>query len=675
AFGCVLYEMATGRKAFSGSSQASLISAIMSSEPPPISAVQPMSPPALDRVVKTCLAKDPEERWQSAQDVASQLKWIAEGSQAGLPAVAVSRRRNRERLAWSVAAVFFLGAVLATIAYLRRPSKPPETMRFEIFPPAKAIFNNNDAPVTLSPDGRKMVFGVRDESGRAFLWIRSLDSLESRRVDGTEGFYDPFWSPDGRYIAFGGDTKLRRVAADGGPIQTICEMTDGRGGTWNRDDVILLTTNGGRSPILRVPANGGIPQPVTMLDKSRGETGHWRPRFLPDGRHFLFLIRSAQPQNSGMAVGSLDSKEIVRLPGIESAAMWAPPGFLLFVRERTLMAQAFDPGRLRLMGDPFPVAKNIDYVQTWGAAAFSASDSGVLAYQSGGRTKRRLAWLDRSGKPIGDLGEPGEYRENPRISADGRRVAVTRMDPETRSADIWIFDAARGMGSRLTFDPSMEELAIWSPDGSAVVFTSNREGVADLYRKSASGAGSEELLLKTDYWKNPQDWSRDGRYVLYTVGDPKTGSDLWILPLSGERKAAPLLATPFKESEASFSPNGGWFSYVSDESGKDEVYVQPFPPTGAKWQLSANGGSNPRWRGDGKELFYVAPDFMRKAVTIRTEPSFEADVPKDLFQTLNSWGSDVTADGQRFLVNLPAVDNPPTPITVVLNWAAELQKK
>ncbi|HEY3202155.1 MAG TPA: hypothetical protein VGL03_00715, partial [Thermoanaerobaculia bacterium] len=323
--------------------------------------------------------------------------------------------------------------------------------------------------------------------------------------------------------------------------------------------------------------------------------------------------------------------------------------------------------------DPFPVARNVDYAQTWGAAAFSVSEDGTLAYQSGGIAIRRLVWFDRSGRQLGTLGEPGEYRQDPRISPDGRRVAVLRVDPESRGLDIWVFDLARGVGSRLTFEPSLEEYAVWSPDGNSIIFDSNRDGVGDIYRKSSTGAGSDELLLKSEYWKNPQDWSRDGRYLLYGTRLPKTGIDLWILPLFGDKKPAPLLVTPFDEFEARFSPDGRWFAYGSKESGSWEIYVQPFPPTGAKWQISVGGGTTPRWRGDGKEILYVAADYMRKAVDIKMSPTFEAGVPRDLFQTPNSWGSDVMPDGQRFLVNLAAGESPPAPITVVLNWSAEVK--
>jgi eukaryotic-like serine/threonine-protein kinase len=676
ALGATVYEMATGRKAFAGATQASLVTAIMSADPPSISSAQPMSPPALDRVVKICLAKDPEDRWQSAHDVGSELKWIAEGSQAGAPAAVTTRRKNRERLAWSVAAVLAIVAALAVAGYVRRAPAAAEQVRFEILPPGKGVFDNVNSPANLSPNGRRILFAVRDETGRSEIWVRSLDSLEARRLEGTEDGYDAFWSPDGRFIAFGGNGKLLRIDAAGGPVQEICDMTDGRGGSWNRDNIVVLTTNGGASPILRVPAGGGTPQAVTTLDKSRGEIGHWRPRFLPDGKHFLFLIRSTQPQNAGMAVGSLDSKEIVRFPGIDTAAAWAPPGMLLFVRERTLLAQPFDMGRLRLSGDAFPLAKDVDYAQTFAAAAFSASDNGVLAYQSGGRAIRRLVWFDRSGKELGTLGDAGEYPPwDPRISPDGRKVVAMRMDPESRGADLWTFDVARGVGSRLTFDPSIEEYPVWSPEGDSVIFDSNRDGLGDIYRKELTTVGSEALLLKTDRWKQPQDWSPDGRYLIYAFVDPKTRRDLWLLPLFGEKKPVPLLVAPFSQGEARFSPDGKWFAYVSNESGRSEVYAQPFPPTGEKWQISVGGGRTARWRGVGKEIVYLAPDYMRKSVAIQTSPTFEAGVPKDLFKTPNSWGFDVTPDGQRFLVNMPAADSPASPTTIVLHWDAGLPKR
>jgi serine/threonine protein kinase len=673
AFGAVLYEMATGRKAFEGASQASLIASIMGSQPAPISTVQPMTPPALDRVVRTCLAKDPEERWQSARDVASELKWVAEaGSQAGVPAPVVSRRRSRERLAWILAAIFLLLAAAASFGYLRRAPAAREVVRLQLLPPEKTDFDSSDGPVTISPDGRRVVFSSRESTGPARLWLRSLDSTEARKLDSGPDPYDPFWSPDSRFIAYGSTNKLWKIDASGGPRQVIADMVDGRGGSWSRDNVILFAKSGA-SQIYRVSAAGGEPVAVTTLDTVRGETGHWRPRFLPDGRHFLFLARSNQTRNTGICVGSLDSKEIKRILPIDASPQFAPPGYLLYVRDRTLFAQKFDPDRLTLSGEPVAVAHDVEYVPTWGDAGFSVSENGVLTHQSGGRLDRQLIWYDRSGKQLSVLGEPAEYRDNPRLSPDGRRVAVMRIDPEVRSGDIWLYDVARGTGSRLTFDPSVEEHPVWSPDGSRLLYSSNRAGVGDIYQKSATGAGPEEAIFKDENFKSPLDWSRDGRFVIFRTSTPTTKSDLWILPMTGDRKPFPFANSAFIENEAAFSPDGKWIAYTSDESGKMEVYVQPFPQTGSKWQISTKGGITPRWRGDGKEIFYYEPAKGRKAVDIQTAPAFEAGVPKDLFASPLSGGSDVSADGQRFLVNQPA-ESAPAPATVVLNWTADLKK-
>jgi len=672
AFGAVLYEMATGRKAFEGSSQASLIASIMGTHPAPISTIQPMTPPALDRVVKTCLAKDPDERWQSAHDIANELKWIAEGgSQAGVPAPVVSRRKSRERLAWILAAVFLLAAVAATVGFLRRSPTPVQVVRLQILPPEKTDFASALAPVTVSPDGRRVVFAAGESTRGSRLWLRSLDSVEARKLDSGPDPYDAYWSPDGRFVAYGGSGKLWKLDLAGGTRQAIAEMVDGRGGTWNRDNVILFAKSGA-TPIYRVSASGGEPVAVTSLDASRGETGHWRPRFLPDGRHFLFLARSSQPRNNAICVGSLDSKEVKRLLTIDASPQYAPPGYLLYVHDRTLVAQKFDPDRLTLSGDPEAIAHDVEYVPTWGDAGFSVSENGVLTYQSGGRINRQLIWYDRSGKQLSVLGEPAEYRDV-RLSPDGRRVAVTRIDPEARSGDIWIYDVARGTGSRLTFEPSIEDSPVWSPDGSRLLYSSNRAGVGDIYQKSATGGGAEEVIFKDENYKSPLDWSRDGRFVIFRTATPATKTDLWILPMTGDRKPFPFANSAFFENEAVFSQDGKWIAYTSDESGKMEVYVQPFPQTGSKWQVSTKGGITPRWRGDGKEIFYYEPDKGRKAVDIQTTPAFEAGVPKDLFATPLSGGSDVSADGQRFLVNQPA-ESAPVPATVVLNWTADLKK-
>jgi eukaryotic-like serine/threonine-protein kinase len=674
AFGAVLYEMATGRKAFSGKSQASLISSIMGSEPPAVSTIAPMTPPAFDRVVRTCLAKDPDDRWQTAHDVMLELKWVAEGgSAAGVLAPVVAKRKTRERLAWGAAALFASMAAAATIGYVSRGPKAVLPTRVSILPPEGTTFSPMDGPVVLSPDGRRVAFAADDSEGIGALWVRSLDSLQAQKLEGTGSAYDPFWSPDGRFVGFG-SSELKKVEVSGGPPQTICEMTDGRGGTWNRDNVVLFAKTGA-SPIFRVPAGGGVPEQVTVLDKSRQETGHWRPQFFPDGKHFLYLAKSAQPQLSGIYVGSLDSKERSRVADVDATTFYGAPGYLLFVRERTLLAQPFDIRRFKLTGDPIPVARDVSYVTTWGAAAFWASESGALAYQSPGQLARRLMWYDRTGKPLQQLGSDGEYRNDPRISPDGTRLAISRLDPETRSPDIWILEIARGSASRLTYDPSRDAAPIWSPDGSQIVFTSNRNGVSNLFQKPSSGGGTEELLLPSELTCEPQDWSPDGRYILYRVDEPKRKNDLWLLPLTGEKKPTVFLATPFREQDGRFSPDGKWVTYSSDETGRLEVYVQPFPATGAKWQISSKGGNSPRWASAGKEIIYYEPaSASRQVVEIRTTPTFHASVPKMLFPNPGVAGSDVPPDGQRLLLNMPSEETKPSVMTLVFDWTAGLKK-
>ncbi|HVE65412.1 MAG TPA: protein kinase, partial [Thermoanaerobaculia bacterium] len=669
AFGTVLYEMATGRKAFSGASQASLISSIMGSEPAPISAVSPMTPPAFDRVVRTCLAKDPEDRWQTAHDVGVQLKWIAEGgSAAGVPAPVVAQRKTRERLAWGTAALLALIAAAAIAGYLRAPKALP-VVRASVPPPPGTTFDPIDGPVVISPDGRRLAFIATDTEGDSSIWVRSLDSEHAQKLEGTRDSYDPFWSPDGRFVGYGGEGGLFKLEVPGGPPQKIADMVDGRGCAWDRENGILFTKSGA-SPLFRVSASGGPVQQVTRLDKSRGETGHWRPQFLPDGKHFLYLARCEPAQNSGIYVGSLESKETKRVADVDVAASFAQPGYLLFVRGKVLMAQPFDPSAPAVTGEAVVVGRDVQYVQTWGSAAFAASETGVLAYQGASPAARQLAWFDRSGKRISTLGPDAEYDDDPRISPEGSRVAIIRIDPAARSADIWIVDVTRGIGTRFTFDAAREAEPVWSSDGQRLFYSSNKEGIGNIYEKDASGAGPEKLVLKSDLWKVPFDASPDGRWLLFGFRDPKTDSDVWLLSLSGDRKATPLLATPFQEYAARFSPDGRWLAYTSNETGREEVFVVPFPLTGQKWQVSTSGGNSPRWTSGGRELVYFEMPDKRKVVEIRTEPTFQASVSKDLFTTPRTWDSDVARDGQRFLFNTPAGEVAPNPMTIVLNWTA-----
>ncbi|MDA2938906.1 serine/threonine-protein kinase [Acidobacteria bacterium AH-259-A15] len=609
AFGALLYETATGRKAFEGKSQASLIAAILERDPPPISSLQPLTPPALDHAVRRCLAKKPDERWQSANDLTGELKWIVEaGSQAGVPAPVLTRRRSRQRLGWIAAGALCLPLIATlslSVIHLREVVEEAQPMRFFVSPPEQVTLSWWDFTV-ISPDGKHLVFATRSADSSNLLWVRSLDSLTARSLPGTGSARHPFWSPGSRFIGFFSRGKLKKVPLSGGPSQTLCDAPTGRGGSWNREGTIVFNPHWG-GPLQYVSAAGGEAKSLTELDESRGETAHRWPCFLPDGRHFLYLALSSQPENRGIYLASLDSEEKKRLLSANLNAAYAEPGYLLFMRESTLMAQPFDKKGLELTGEPFPLAENVDRNEhTWYTAAFfSVSENGVLTYRSG-LSKNQLVWLDREGKRLGaPVGEPADY-SNPELSPDGKRVAVGRLDPETQTRDIWLFDLARGTSSRLTFDPADDLNPVWSADGTRIAFTSDRKGQRDIYQKMASGTGEDELVLESGEQKSVTDWSADGRFLLYSVRNPQTGTDVWMLPLSEEGKPTPFLQQSFREREAQFSPDGRWVTYESNESGTRQVFVQPFPATGGKWQISTQGGVQPRWRRDGKELFYIA---------------------------------------------------------------------
>ena len=663
AFGATVHEMVTGKKTFEGKTQASLIGAILEREPTPISSLQPMSPPGLDRVVKKCLAKDPEDRWDGAHDLHDELKWVAEGrSQAGVSMPAAVPARVQLRLAWGVAAVVTVLAVALAVAYVNRAPAETHTARLSVLTEAGRVNG-----LALSPDGRQLAF----TDGRQ-LWIRLLDSLESRALPGTEEAFFPFWSPDGRSLGFFTFNELKTIDLAGGAPQTVCTVSVPRGGTWNQDDAIVFGQQGER--LLRVPAAGGEPTPVTTLDEARQETAHLWPQFLPDGEHFLFLATGAAEQD-GIYVGSLESDVTPSLLlRTTLMARYAAPGYLLFGRGESLMAQPFDVERLALTGDPVRVPDGVLSIPRLGWFAFSASHQGELAYvgAGGGGNLTQLRWMDRSGAELGTVGQPGEYLD-PVLSPDESRVAVAR------DGDVWILDLSRGTEQRFTFDPAEDGAPIWSPDGSRIVFPSNREGrPGDLYEKAATGTGQAQLLLESAYPKGPVDWSTDGEFVSYFEVHPETSIDLWLLPLSGDRQPTPFLQTPFFEALGMLSPDGRWMAYDSLESGEFQVYVQSVPPSGSKWQVSTTGGVFPRWRGDGRELYYVflANDLM--AVDVEGEgDTLDVGIPQRLFQLASDPTFvqrnpfDVTADGERFLVN--ALVEGSTPITWVLNWTAELE--
>jgi Tol biopolymer transport system component len=682
ALGALLFEMATGKKAFSGKSQASLIAAILDATPPPISTVQPMTPPALDRIVKTCLEKDPEDRWQTAHDVMLELKWIAEGgSQAGLPAPVVAKRRRRERLAWIVAGVLAASTIALGFRELRRPRSTPAVVRSTVLPPETTSFSfvgGGAGPVAVSPDGRQLVFVASESGGKKQLWVRPLESMVAKPLPATTDATYPFWSPDSRFVGFFADGKLKRIEVAGGPALSICDAPDARGGSWSRDGTILFEPSF-REPIHRVSANGGKSVPVTKLDNSRNETTHRWPYFLPDGRRFLYFSGShstgAESELDAIFVGSLDGEKPKLLVNARSNGVYAA-GHLLFVRQKTLLAQKFDPKSLELTGESFPIVENVQDDPGFFSAVFSVSDQGTIAYQtaSGSSGLSELTWVDRSGKKLEVLGDPADYFE-PRISPDGRRVAIAIEDP----GDVWIYDLARRVRTRLTFSGSDDFAPTWSPDGTRVAFSSQRTGSGDLYARAASGTGTDELLSTSKIFKVPNSWSPDGRYIAYIAfqGAPGSKADLWLLSLA-DRKTSPILQSPFDELQGVFSPDGRWLAYASNESGRFEIYVQPFPGPGGKWQISTSGGTQPRWARGGKELFFIAPGGKIMSVEIQTSTIVEAGTPQVLFSASlkNAPGPpyDVSSDGQRILLNRPIEEASSPPITLVQNWTALLKR-
>ena len=680
AFGAVVYEMATGKKAFEGKSSASVMAKIMEAEPPSMASLQPMTPQALDRVVKTCLAKEPDERWQTAGDLCRELKWIAEQGQvpqAATPASGdIAKSGVRERLGWLVAAVAILAAVAlaAAVYYFRRPSAELKVVHFTVASPEKQNLPVNGLGpnfFSVSPDGSKVAFVAVDANGHSQLWLRDFNSPTAQPLPGTQDAWGPFWSPDGRFVAFTAGS-LKKVSVTGGPAETITASPASFGGTWNRDGVILFATGPG-SQILRVPSAGGSPTPVTLIDLSQQALGHSWPYFLPDGKHFLYTIAASNPENSGIYVGSLDSKDAKLILKASSSALYGPPGYLLFNRAGTLLAQPFDADRLELKGDAIPMAEGVQFNAANGKAAVAVSSNGVLAYRlAPTAAQNKLEWVDRKGVEQPLAAPPRAYR-NPRLSPDGQRVAVTIDELGTQE---WLLDTKRGTLTRLTFEGSYNGALAWTPDGKRVAFASDRAGSRNLFWQLADGGGGTERLATSDRQQVASSWSPDGQTLAFEQTDSGTGFDLFVYRLK-DRKVETFLQTRFNEIAPEFSPDGRWLAYVSDESGRNEVYVQPYPGPGGKWQISTEGGTEPVWARNG-ELFYRNGDKMM-AVATNTKANFSADTPKVLFEghyaTYNTMPAyDVTPDGQRFLLAKTA-EQGPQEISVVLNWTEELKQK
>jgi len=681
AFGCVLYEMLSGEQLFRGETITDVLAAVVKEEPD-----LTQVPAKVRRLLRCCLEKDPKRRLQAIDDSRLLLEDAVE-------AAAAPASLGPSKWLWpSVASLLVMGlGIVSFIHFREKPPAPPEILRFQISPPEKSAFGDF---LALSPDGRRLAFTATGPDGRTQLWVRNLDGLESRPLPGTEGAGSPLWSPDSRFLAFADGTRLKKIDVSGGPPITLCEVPQPVGsGSWSTDGVILFGGRG-NGTIWRVSAAGGPASMVTKLDPSRKESFHTRAIFLPDNRHFLYLRRSNIPENNGIYLGSLDLKPeeqaAKRLLTTQIGELYAPSsdpgaGNVLFMREGTLLAQGFDAKRLELVGEPVPVAEQVGNVN--GAAGyFTASSNAILAYRVGGGGGVQLTWFDRQGKPLGTVGDVGQM-QRPSISPDDRTVAVDRRDPQTGFLDIWLHDVVRGAASRLTFNSNNNGFPVWSPDGGHVAYFSNKRGAGggeSVYQRASNGVGQEEVLDNGPNTRRPQDWSRDGRYLIETVLDPKTKLDVWVLPLFGDRKPFPYLHTEFNEISARLSPNGQLLAYVSDETGRNEVYVQTFPNLGGKWQVSTSGGELPVWSRDGKELFFIgAGQNPRKMMAVDVKSGagsgnkFEAGVPKALFninlEIAYSPGFDVSKDG-RFLIPTRPEQNITSPITVVINWTAGLKK-
>jgi len=676
AFGSVLYEMVTGKRAFEGKTAASAMAAVLEREPAPISSVQPMTPPALERLVKICLAKDPDERWQTAHDLKLQLRSIAEaGSQAGAAALGVPHRRRGNGLAWGVAVLGLVAAASLTAVYFGG-QKPLPVLRLSINSPEKTQFNlsgDDSGPPVISPDGRYVVFSAANSSGSQ-LYLRALDSVSAQPLAGTEGGTFPFWAPDSRSIAFFTNSKLKRMEIGGAPI-AICDAALARGGSWNQDGTIVAAlsfTDG----ISRVPASGGVPALVTHLDNVTYTSHRW-PWFLPDAKHFLYIAvnhNSPASPDTGVFFASLDGRENRLLFHTNSSAIYAN-GYLLSLRDNALVAQPFDPSAGKFTGEAQTLSESVNLDGGLWRENLSASTSGMLAYASGTATgTQSVNWVDRSGKSLGPVGERGGFYEL-ELSPDQKKVAVTNSN--SAAATIWVYDLASKLKTRLTFGGGgVQRGPVWSPDGHQIAYTSSQGsqisvkdvgGIAPEQTVSSSPQGTLQMVTS---------WSPDGRYLVFQRG-AGLNQKMWVLPLFGDRKPFQYGESPTGMFSGVFSPDGRWVAYHASENGQLQTFVAPFPWTGAKWQVSFGNGVFPRWRADGKEIYYFDFGSLVATDVDGSGSAFRVGGSKPLFQIgLRGLSREyaVSRDGQRFLV-ISENQGASQALIVVQNWQAELKKK
>jgi Tol biopolymer transport system component/predicted Ser/Thr protein kinase len=662
AFGSILYEMLTGKRlpCVNGASLEGI-------------------PVSFKHLIEQCVAHDREKRWYSARDVELELRWALQNRPTAAPA------RGRPVWMWVTLSLAALAILAIAFIRLRAPAPPvkAQTVRFRIPLPEDVRGGESFA---VSPDNKTLVYAAAGPDLVSRLWAQRLDSLEARPLSGTEllgGEPPPFWSPDSKFIVYYSGSKLKRTDLSGSPPQTICAVPGATiGGSWNSDGMIIFGRDTGG--LMRVAAAGGEPVPLTSVDRARGERLHGFPTFLPDGRHFLYSRFSSVPENNGVYVGSLDAKPgepvarplIGTLIGVAFVPSTQGSGRVLFQRDRTLWTQELDISRFKLTGDPVPVAEHVG--SALGGGAFSVSDGGALVYRTAATPPRQMKLVDRAGKEGALLGPPVRPEARPILSPDGTRVALAIYNGS--SVDLWLYDLARNVNQRLTSDPGLETNPVWSPDGKRIAFSSSRSGHFDLYQVAVNGAGPEELLYESAENKTTTSWSADGKFLLYGTDGADTNGDIWALPLeaTGKRTPIPVVRTRANEALAMFSPDARWIASISDDSGTVEVYVQPFTPGAgvgaAKTLVSRGGGNGPRWRADGKELFYRRPDGMIMSVSVTPGVEFRPGEPQPLFKTPFPSFWDAAGDGNRFLLAVPVGPAAPEPFTVVLDWWAGLKK-
>ena len=669
AFGCVLFEMLTGRRAFDGEEVSDTLAAVLRAEPDQ-NALPAATPASVRRLLRRCLEKNPKRRLADIRDARLELD---EASSEPLAETPRAGRRSpwRERIAWSLALVGLVLGIAAAAWLWERETPSVPTAQFAILPPNDTAFAPDAETVAVAPDGRSVVFAAGGSDAPWQLWLRSIDGLNVRPLAGTEGARRPFWSGDGRSIGFFADGKLKRVDAGGGPVRPLADVdaTFTLGGTWNSGGIILFAPSFGR-PIMRMSASGGASTSVTNL--KQGETVvHNSPFFLPDGRHFIYSAATG-PTTHVVYFASLDGGEPVRLVETNSPAQYAEPGYLLYVIGKALMAHPFDAQHGTLVGEPVSVAISV----VLGGVVFSASTTRTLMYRPTSTTNE-LVWVDRQGHRTGVAAPVAAY-EAIALSPDGKRIAFDRYS--STDQDVWVHDIERQLSSRFTTQGPFNNVPVWAPDGGTIAFATGRNGGIDIYQRKFGATGDDDAVLRVNAIPIlfPSDWSRDGKYLMYYCTDTNTRLDTWVLPLFGDRTPIKILGTPYNESQGQFAPDGKSFAFVSDDEGQPQVYLQSFPSPTRRAKVSTGGGTQPRWRPDGRELFYLAPDGKMMSVSIRGNDTLETDAPRLLFNTpLDSralrQSYAVSPDGQRFLLQMPSASSSAT-LTVVLNWPGLLPR-